>query len=133
MNLATTGRYRLLICTEDYPSPQNSRCLSRNVHGFMPRVPRSASQHVRECADWYDSGAVLIGPEQLRCARSGGEGVLFDDRRHRLPDPDRGGRHEALEKFILEQLTAIPGIEKIRSSFTLKQVRCKTALPLPAP
>jgi Lrp/AsnC family leucine-responsive transcriptional regulator len=36
----------------------------------------------------------------------------------------------ALEKFILEQLTPIPGIEKIRSSFTLKQVRYKTALPL---
>ena len=37
----------------------------------------------------------------------------------------------ALEKFILEQLTPIPGIEKIRSSFSLKQVRYKTALPLP--
>ena len=39
---------------------------------------------------------------------------------------------EALEKFILEQLTPIPGIEKIRSGFALKQVRYKTALPLPA-
>ena len=38
----------------------------------------------------------------------------------------------ALEKFILEQLTPIPGIEKIRSGFALKQVRYKTALPLPA-
>lgn len=37
----------------------------------------------------------------------------------------------ALEKFILEQLTVIPGVEKIRSSFALKQVRYKTALPLP--
>jgi Lrp/AsnC family leucine-responsive transcriptional regulator len=37
----------------------------------------------------------------------------------------------ALEKFILEQLTPITGIEKIRSSFALKQVRYKTALPLP--
>ncbi len=37
----------------------------------------------------------------------------------------------ALEKFILEQLTPIPGIEKIRSSFALKQVRYKTALPMP--
>lgn len=36
----------------------------------------------------------------------------------------------ALERFILEQLTPIPGIEKIRTSFTLKQVRYKTALPL---
>ena len=37
----------------------------------------------------------------------------------------------ALEKFILEQLTPISGIEKIRSSFALKQVRYTTALPLP--
>ena len=37
----------------------------------------------------------------------------------------------ALEKFILEKLTPIAGIEKIRSSFALKQVRYKTALPLP--
>ncbi len=37
----------------------------------------------------------------------------------------------ALERFILESLTPIPGIEKIRSSFALKQVRYKTALPLP--
>jgi DNA-binding Lrp family transcriptional regulator len=39
----------------------------------------------------------------------------------------------ALERFILNQLTPIPGIEKIRSSFALKQVRYKTALPLPSP
>ena len=38
----------------------------------------------------------------------------------------------ALERFILNQLTPIQGIEKIRSSFALKQVRYKTALPLPA-
>jgi DNA-binding Lrp family transcriptional regulator len=37
----------------------------------------------------------------------------------------------ALERFILDQLTPIPGIEKIRSSFALKQVRYKTALPTP--
>ena len=38
----------------------------------------------------------------------------------------------ALERFILDRLTPIPGIEKIRTSFTLKQVRYKTALPLPS-
>ena len=38
----------------------------------------------------------------------------------------------ALEKFIMEQLTPIPGIEKIRSSFALKQVRYTPARPLPA-
>jgi len=38
----------------------------------------------------------------------------------------------ALERFIIERLTTIPGVSNIRSSFALKQVRYKTALPLPA-
>ena len=36
----------------------------------------------------------------------------------------------ALESFILEQLSPIAQVEKIRSAFALKQVRYKTALPL---
>ncbi len=36
----------------------------------------------------------------------------------------------SLERFILEQLAPIAQVEKIRSSFALKQVRYKTALPL---
>ena len=38
----------------------------------------------------------------------------------------------ALEHFIMEQLTPISQVEKIRSSFALKQVKYKTALPLGA-
>lgn len=37
----------------------------------------------------------------------------------------------ALEHFILHELTTIPGVANIRSSFALKQVKYKTALPLP--
>ncbi len=40
---------------------------------------------------------------------------------------------QALERFILENLTRIPGIKNIKSSFALKQVKHKTALPLPDP
>lgn len=36
----------------------------------------------------------------------------------------------ALTRFILDQLTPIPSVEKIRSSFALKQVCYKTVLPL---
>lgn len=36
----------------------------------------------------------------------------------------------ALEKFIVEQLSKTPGVANIRSSFALKQVKYKTALPL---
>src|SRR5471030_2053725 len=38
---------------------------------------------------------------------------------------------QALQRFIIDRLTKIPGISNIRSSFALKQVRYKTALPLP--
>jgi Lrp/AsnC family leucine-responsive transcriptional regulator len=37
-----------------------------------------------------------------------------------------------LERFIMRSLSKIPGISNIRSSIALKQVRYKTALPLPA-
>ena len=36
----------------------------------------------------------------------------------------------AYEKFLMDHLTRIEGIASIRSSFALKQVRYKTALPL---
>lgn len=36
----------------------------------------------------------------------------------------------AYERFLLEHLTRIPGVANIKSSFALKQVRYKTALPL---
>lgn len=45
----------------------------------------------------------------------------------RVVVPDIG----ALERFILERLSPMPEVEKIRSGFALKQVRYKTALPLP--
>jgi DNA-binding Lrp family transcriptional regulator len=38
----------------------------------------------------------------------------------------------ALELFIVDKLTKIPGIANIKSSFALKQVKYKTALPLSA-
>lgn len=38
---------------------------------------------------------------------------------------------QELEHFILNSLTKIPGISNIRSSMALKQVRYKTAVPLP--
>ena len=34
------------------------------------------------------------------------------------------------ERFLKEHLTRIPGVASIRSSFALKQVRYRTALPL---
>jgi hypothetical protein len=39
----------------------------------------------------------------------------------------------ALEVFEVEELSKITGVANIRSSFALKQVEYKTALPLPEP
>jgi DNA-binding Lrp family transcriptional regulator len=39
---------------------------------------------------------------------------------------------QSLERFIVDYLARIPGVSNIRSSFALKQVKYKTALPLPA-
>jgi len=40
---------------------------------------------------------------------------------------------QALERFIVDELTRVPGIARIRSSFALKQVKYETALPLSPP
>lgn len=37
---------------------------------------------------------------------------------------------QALEQFIVGELSRIPGVAHIRSSFALKQVKYQTALPL---
>ena len=39
----------------------------------------------------------------------------------------------SLQRFIGEELSKITGVANIRSSFALKQVKYKTALPLPEP
>jgi Lrp/AsnC family leucine-responsive transcriptional regulator len=38
---------------------------------------------------------------------------------------------QTLERFIVDELSKISGVANIRSSFALKQVKYKTALPLP--
>ena len=38
----------------------------------------------------------------------------------------------AYERFLMEQLTRIPGVASIKSSFALKQVAYRTALPIAA-
>lgn len=40
---------------------------------------------------------------------------------------------DALQAFIVDELTHIPGIASIRSSFALKQVKYETALPIELP
>ena len=39
----------------------------------------------------------------------------------------------SIERFIVDYLARIPGVASIKSSFALKQVKYKTALPLSSP
>lgn len=66
--------------------------------------------------------AIKQWPEVMECYLMTGDA----DYLLRVVVPDL----EAYQKFLLERLTQIPGVANIRSSFALKQVRYKTALPL---
>lgn len=61
-------------------------------------------------------------PEVMECYLMSGD----SDYLVRLIVPDI----PALERFIVKELATIPGVSNIRSSFALKQVKYKTALPI---
>ena len=68
--------------------------------------------------------AISERPEVMECYLMTGDA----DYLLRVVMPDM----QTLERFVVDHLTKIPGISNIRSSFALKQVRYKTALPLPS-
>lgn len=78
----------------------------------------------KQVEDWLERFEVALRdrPEVMECYLMTGE----FDYLLRVVVPDL----EAYEKFVLEHLTRIPGIAGIKSSFALKQVQYKTALPL---
>lgn len=61
-------------------------------------------------------------PEVMECYLMTGE----SDYLLRVVVPDI----KALERFIVRELTTIPGVANIKSSFALKQVKYKTSLPM---
>ncbi|HYC53502.1 MAG TPA: Lrp/AsnC family transcriptional regulator [Candidatus Binatia bacterium] len=65
---------------------------------------------------------VLARPEVMECYLMTGDA----DYLLRVVVPDVA----AFERFLLEHLTRIPGVASIKSSFALKQVKYRTALPL---
>ncbi len=81
----------------------------------------SLKQQSREALEAFEA-SVCAHDEVMECYLMTGDA----DYLLRIAVPDIA----ALERFILENLTPIPQVEKIRSSFALKQVRYKTALPL---
>ena len=81
----------------------------------------SLKQQSREALEEFEA-RIGIRDEVMECYLMTGDA----DYLLRVAVPDM----PALERFILEQLSPIAQVEKIRSSFALKQVRYKTALPL---
>jgi Lrp/AsnC family leucine-responsive transcriptional regulator len=97
--------------------------LDPNLLGLQLNVFISISlkQQSREALQAFEE-RISIRDEVMECYLMTGDA----DYLIRVAVPDM----QALEGFILEQLSPISQIEKIRSSFALKQVRYKTALPL---
>ena len=82
----------------------------------------SLKQQSKQALELFES-RIVEQPEVMECYLMTGDA----DYLLRVVVPDI----QSLERFILDQLSPIPGVDKIRSSFTLKQVRYKTALPMP--
>ncbi|GAB6389977.1 MULTISPECIES: Bkd operon transcriptional regulator BkdR [Stutzerimonas] len=93
--------------------------LGLNVNVF---IHVSLEKQVVDALARFES-AIAERPEVMECYLMTGDA----DYLLRVLVPDI----QALERFILDHLTKIPGVANIRSSFALKQVRYKTALPLP--
>ncbi len=81
----------------------------------------SLKQQTRAMLDQFEA-AMAVHEQVMECyLMTGSSDYLL-----RVAVPDMA----ALEHFVLEHLSPLGQVEKIRSSFALKQVRYKTALPL---
>lgn len=92
--------------------------LGLNVNVF---IQVSLDRQVRGALDAFER-AVCVLPNVMECYLMSGDSdylirVLVSD-------------VQALERLIVDELTRIPGVASIRSSFALKQVMYGTALPL---
>jgi DNA-binding Lrp family transcriptional regulator len=83
----------------------------------------SLEKQMRNALDTFES-SVLARDEVMECYLMTGDA----DYLLRVIVPDV----QSIERFIVDYLAKIPGVSSIKSSFALKQVKYKTALPLPA-
>jgi Lrp/AsnC family transcriptional regulator, leucine-responsive regulatory protein len=97
----------------------NPETLGLSINVF---IQVSLEKQVKDALARFEE-AISERPEVMECYLMTGDA----DYLLRVVLPDIA----ALERFILERLTKLPGVANIRSSFALKQVRYKTALPLP--
>ena len=97
--------------------------LSAQKTGFPTNVFVNITLHRQDQADLQAfEEAVRKVPEVMECYLMTGDAdyllrVVVSD----IP---------AYERFVMDHLTRLPGVASIRSSFALKQVKYRTALPL---
>jgi Lrp/AsnC family leucine-responsive transcriptional regulator len=120
------------------PSPCLARVKALQKSGVIQQIVALANPHAlglhlnvfisvslekqeRAVLERFES-AIQDRPEVMECYLMSGDADYL--LRVLVPDLTR------LERFILDQLAVVPGIKNIRSSFALKQVKYKTALPL---
>lgn len=120
------------------PSPCLARVKQLEKHGVISRrvtlldarrlglkvvvfIQVSLDKQRRESLDVFERRIAAL-PQVMECYLMSGDA----DYLLRVIVPDV----EALERLIIDQITRIPGVSNIRSSFALKQVLYSTALPL---
>jgi DNA-binding Lrp family transcriptional regulator len=84
-------------------------------------VQVSLEKQVDEALDEFER-QIVSRPEVMECYLMTGD----SDYLLRVVAPDIA----AFQRFLLDHLTRIPGVASIKSSFALKQVSYRTALPL---
>jgi Lrp/AsnC family leucine-responsive transcriptional regulator len=101
-----------------YVALLDAQALGLNLNVF---ISISLKQQTRAALEAFEA-KVCAREEVMECYLMTGDA----DYLIRVALPDMA----ALERFVLEQLSPMKEVEKIRSSFAMKQVRYKTALPL---
>ncbi|MEI2416602.1 Lrp/AsnC family transcriptional regulator [Orrella sp. JC864] len=99
----------------------NPQRIGMNVNVF---IQISLDKQVKETLDTFER-AIRALPNVMECYLMTGD----SDYLVRVVVPDM----QALERMVVNELTRIPGVANIRSSFALKQVKYSTALPLDPP
>jgi len=123
------------------PSPCLRRVRELEEHGFIRRyvalldplavglgvsvfVQVRLERQAESGLETFES-RILRRPEVLECYLMTGDA----DYLLRVVVPDVS----AFERFLLDHLTRIPGVASVKSSFALKQVKYRTALPIRRP
>jgi Lrp/AsnC family leucine-responsive transcriptional regulator len=122
------------------PSPCLARVRALEQSGYIDRYVTLLDAHrlglnvsvfiqvrlekqIERALDAFET-AIRSYPEVLECYLMTGD----SDYLLRVVVPDV----PSLERFIVDELSRVPGVSNIRSSFALKQVKYETALPIVA-